>query len=242
MPNIVSRVIVLFVLVTSSVFASGICQCPPSIFGNINGNSIPSGTFTITALVSGGYTIDGRLIDPAFQFSLHSSTDPDPAVGFDMDISGDPTVQLTILQPYLGGPFPAFVTNGFGSLTDGNADGIATLTNSFIRTTVTGPGIVGSIVSQIDLNCVATGPPGFQNIPCNPGQVFPFLQGPGAPDGLMRVDIQFTLSDFDGAFVRGTSILADAAAIPEPATDSFFVVGFLAFGGFAIRRKRRSHS
>ena len=77
MPNIVPRVIVLFVLVTSSVFASGICQCPPSIFGQINGNPIPSGTFTVTPVQGGGYTIDGTLFDPAFQFSLRSSTNPD---------------------------------------------------------------------------------------------------------------------------------------------------------------------
>src|SRR5262245_3070407 len=162
------RLIVLFVLLTSSVFASGICQCPPSIFGQINGIPIPSGTFTVTPVTAGGYTIDGTLTDPAFQFSLQASTNPDPAVGFDMDISGDPTVQLTILQPFLGGPFPTFVTNGFGALTDGNGDGIATLSGSFIRTTVTGPGITGAIVNQIDLNCVATGPAFFQNLPCNP--------------------------------------------------------------------------
>jgi hypothetical protein len=193
-------------------------------------------------VAAGGYTIDGNLIDPAFQFSLHAGTNPDPAVEFDMGISGDPTVQLTIQQVYLGGPFPTFFANGFGALSDGNGDGIATLTNAFIRTTVTGPGIDGAIVSQIDLNCVATGPPGFANLPCNntvpstfqfPGRAFPFQE---VPDGLLRVDIQFTLSDLDAARVNGTSILAVAA--PEPATGVLFAAGLLGFAGFAMRRKR----
>ncbi len=162
------RVIILFVLFASSVFASGICQCPPSIFGQINGNAIPAGAFTVNAVTGGGYTIDGTLTDPTFQFSLHASTNPDPAIGFDMDISGDPTVQLTIMQFYLGGPYPNFFANGFGGLSDGNGDGIASLTNSFIRTTITGPGLDVPIVNQIDLNCVATGPAFFQNLPCNP--------------------------------------------------------------------------
>src|SRR5437016_1558483 len=234
------RLIALFVLLASSVFASGICQCPPSIFGQINGNPIPSGTFTVTAVEGAGYNIDGTLTDPTFQFSLHASTNPDPAIGFDMDISGDPTVQITIMQFYLGGPYPTFVANGFGGLSDGNGDGIASLTNSFIRTTVTGPGIDGAIVNQTDLNCVATGPAFFENLPCNPigpeslqsaSQLFPLAQM-----GLLQVDIQFTLSDFDATTVNGTSVLA--AATPEPATSALFAAGFLAFAGFAMRRKR----
>ena len=144
------RLIALFVLLATSVFAAGICQCPPSIFGQINGNPIPSGTFTVTAVEGAGYNIDGTLTDPTFQFSLHASTNPDPAIGFDMDISGDPTVQITIMQFYLGGPYPTFVANGFGGLSDGNGDGIASLTNSFIRTTITGPGIDVPIVNQTE--------------------------------------------------------------------------------------------
>ena len=235
------RLIALFVLLASSVFASGICQCPPSIFGQINGNPIPSGTFTVNPVTGGGYTIDGTLTDPTFQFSLHASTNPDPAIGFDMDISGDPTVQITIMQFYLGGPYPTFVANGFGGLSDGNGDGIASLTNSFIRTTITGPGIDGSIVSQTDLNCVATGPAFFQNLPCNPIVAESFQSASqffaqAGPMGLVQVDIQFTLSDFDATTVSGTSVLA--AATPEPATSALFAAGFLAFAGFAMRRKR----
>src|SRR5437879_4077753 len=154
------RLIALFVLLAGSVFASGICQCPPSIFGQINGTDIPSGMFIINAVEGAGYTIDANLTgtSPAFQFSLHASTNPDPAIGFDMDISGDPTVQLTIKQEYLGGPYTNFVFSGFGGLSDGNGDGIASLTNSFIRTTITGPRIDVPIVSQTDPTYVDTVP------------------------------------------------------------------------------------
>ena len=161
-----------------------------------------------------------------------------------MSISGDPTVHLTILQPYLGGPFSDLVGTGFGELSDGNNDGIATLADAFIRTTVSGPGIVGSLGSQIDLNCVATGPAGFEHGPC-PG-VPPNFQLVGQalnttdfPLSLLRMDIQFTLSDFDAVSMSGSSVLRVApTAVPEPASGALFTVGLLAFAGVSLRRKR----
>src|SRR5712692_8469664 len=222
------RFIVLLVLLTSSVYASGICQCPPSIIGKINGIDINPATFIVTSVGAAGYTIDANLTDPTFQFSLHVATNPDPAIGFDMSISGDPTVQLTILQFYLGA-FPSLAATGFGGISDGflgqHGDGTAFLREAFIRTTVTGPGIVGSLVNQIDMNCEASGPLYFKNAPCPSLQPASFQvasQGLGSSDlplGLLQMDINFHLSDFDAITLRGSSVLV---AAPEPATSALF--------------------
>jgi hypothetical protein len=118
------------------------------------------------------------------------------------------------------------------------------LTDAFVRTTVTGPGIVGSVVSQIDLNCVATGPAFFQNLPCinilaEASQLT--SQGLGTSDaleGLLRMDIQFTLSDFDAVTVGGSSVLSDTTAVPEPATGALFALASVAFA--RLRRRRAS--
>jgi hypothetical protein len=235
--SILMALTVLAISSTSSVYASGICFCPPKVSGQVNQNPIPSGTFAIISLAE-GYNIYGAVADPTYSLALNVTTNPDPSIAFDLAISGDPTVQLTITQVYLGGPFPNLVINAFGGLSDGNGDGIATLTDAFVRTTVTGQGIAGSLVSQIDLNCVATGPAFFQNLPCL--NLVPASLGVSTSDfvsGVLQVDIQFTLSDFDAVTVNGSSVLSGTTAVPEPA--SLLLLG-TAVGGAILRRRART--
>jgi hypothetical protein len=115
--------------------------------------------------------MDLNINDPAFLINLHSTTNPDPAIGFGLSISGDPILDITITQVFMGGPDPNLFTSGFGTLIDGingtNGNGAASLTNAFIKTTVFGDGLPA--VQQIDLNCAFAGQPLYSqsSIPCS---------------------------------------------------------------------------
>ena len=235
------RLTTVFILLVTSVYGAGVCQCPPSIIAIINGTNY-SNNFVISTLNDNlGYNINGSITDPLFTFSLNVNTQPDPEVDFGMSIGGDPDVSIIITQTFLGGPFPNFVTSASGTITDADNDGHASLLGSpYIQTTF----VNGVLVGQVNTGCDLTGAPGFTS-PCpltvtSPSGSLPrsqFFTSSALPaHGILELDIGFTLSDGDATTLNGFSQIN--ADVPEPGAGFLFATGLLALAGLASRRRK----
>lgn len=246
MARIIALLFLSTILSTGSAFAAGICICEPGISGTINGYDIldqqryPDALQRVN-LGAAGYSLDLEINDPAFVFSLVAETNPDPAIGFGLRISGDPVVDITITQVFLGGPYPNLFASTVGSLTDGLngtlGNGAASLTDAYIRTSVFGSGGLLSPQGELNfaLDCAfASQSLYFQaSIPCSPQAES--LSFDASAGGILQVKIHFNLSDFDAVAMNSTSVIS--AAVPEPGTSALLAAGLLALAGYAWRRK-----
>jgi hypothetical protein len=233
------RFLAVFVWLSSSVYGAGICLCKPTLFLSVNDVVYSTDqNFSITTLPANqGYLISGGVVssdpqNPAnnFALSLSITTNPDPAIGFDFSISGDPTVHMVITQFFLGGPFDTLVTAGGATLSDGNGDNQASLFGApYLQTKVN-----GVVQNQLNLDCNVTGPSG----PCPPPQPSQIASQISASDfGTLELDINFHLSDGDGAVLNGSTVLS---AVPEPATGMLLATGLLGFAGLVWRRRKKA--
>jgi hypothetical protein len=230
----------LFILLVSSVYGAGVCQCPPSIIALINGTNY-SNNFVVTTLSNNqGYNINASISTNLFQFAMNVNTQPDPEIDFGMSISGDPDVSIIITQTFLGGPFPNFFSTSSGTITDANNDGHASMLGSpYIQTTF----VNGVLVGQQNTGCDLTGSAGF-TAPCPSASLAASALGGQfnasalPPHGILELDIAFSLSEGDAATLTGSSVIS-AAAVPEPAAGFLFATGLLAVAGLGFRRLRR---
>jgi hypothetical protein len=222
------RLPALFVLATCSVCV-GICQAAPGIVAVINGSDY-SNSFIVSPIAQ-GYSITGSISNDFFTFAFDATTDADPSIDYQLSIGGDPTVQLTILQPYLGGPFPLFTGRSNVTITDANHDGRASMLGSpFINTAM----VDGVLAGQYDTGCDLTGTPGF-TVTCPVSQI----QGVASASirselvvQKMELEIEFSLSDGDFAPLNGCAALS----VPEPATGASMASALvLLSAGFALR-------
>ena len=130
------RLLGLLIVAGSGFFASNasgttFCQCPPSIFATVNSVPIAAGDFITTSLPgNAGYQITANINNPTYTLILDVTTNSDPSISFGIAISGDPTVDIIITQPFLGGPFPTLTLTGSASLSDTSGDGAASLSGS----------------------------------------------------------------------------------------------------------------
>src|SRR6476660_1119588 len=85
----------------------GICQAAPSIVAVIDGDDY-SNSFVVTP-VAQGFSIAASISSDRFTFVFDAITNahPDPDITYSLSIGGDPTVDMTITQVYLGGPYPS---------------------------------------------------------------------------------------------------------------------------------------
>ncbi len=222
------RFLALFSFAICSVYG-GICLAAPSIVAVINGADY-SDRFVVTPIAQ-GYSITGSFSNNDFTFAFDATTKADPDINYHLSIGGDPTVQLTILQPFLGGPFPVFVGSSMATITDANLDGRAFLLGSpLINTAI----INGVLAGQYDTGCDLTGTPGF-TAAC-PSSRFQGLAassiGSTVVGQTMELKLGFSLSDGDFATLNGFGVLS----VPEPAAGSLLASGLLA-AWIALRRR-----
>ncbi len=219
------RSFALLGLAICSVYG-GVCQAAPSITAVIDGVDY-SNSFVVSSIAQ-GYSISGSLSNALFTFTFDATTDADPGINYRLSIGGDPTVEITIQQVYLGGPYLSFVGTSIATITDANLDGHASLTGLPFINTVT---VDGAIVGQYDDGCDLTGAPGL-TATCPLSQVDD--SGPNLVDPTIQLKIAFSLTDGDFVTLNGSTSLN----VPEPATVSLMMSGLLAAGG--TLRKRRA--
>jgi hypothetical protein len=197
----------------------GVCQAAPSVVAVIDGVDY-SNSFAVTPIAQ-GHAISASISNRLFTFAFDATTDADPGINYHLSIGGDPTVQLTIQQFYLGGPFPVFAGSSIATITDANQDGHVSLLGSpFIDTAI----VDGVLAGQYNTGCDLTAAPGF-TATC-PSSQFQASVSSSAVTQTMELKIAFTLSDGDFAALSGSASLS----VPEPATSCLIVCGLLAVG------------
>jgi hypothetical protein len=165
---------------------------------------------------------------------LNASGSPDPflnyAVGFINPFAATTSFTLTILMPYVGGPYNSLTLSHSSNATDGNASGGATVGLN-VDPNVANALLDGVIETGLDTGCTIIPPPNSQT--CFAGADSTVAVASGAA-GTFGVRLDFTLSPGDLYAATGRVEL-DNSAIPEPSTYFFIGTGLAALVAFRRR-------
>jgi hypothetical protein len=187
-----------------------------------------------------------------FRVVLSGVLDPDPSIAWGIavtDFGAPTTFSFTFTTPIVPTGNPSIVTGSVsGGLTDATGNGVS------ITPAVALGDPDGDTIAELQVNEVGVGgPPVFTNMGVDVGSAVSFGPGvPGAnytygsfaagpiagPPGVwtsLQSNISFTLSG--GGDIA--SLTGFASIVPEPSSVALAVMGALALGGVALRRRKR---
>jgi hypothetical protein len=159
-------------------------------------------------------------IDPFLNYS----------VGFVNPFSSTTTYVLTILMPYVGGPYNEMTLSHSSTVTDSDSSGAATV--SLDADAHVANAVLDAVVTTgLGTGCAMTPPPNPQTCFSGPDSTVAVAS---AASGVFGIRLNFQLSANDSYSTTGRVDLANAAAVPEPTTVMLVATAMVA----TLRRRR----
>jgi hypothetical protein len=172
---------------------------------------------------------------PVQNISVVGQTDPfiNYAVGFINPFNSQTAFVLTLIVPYVGGPYNQSKLSHSSTATDGDDSGGATvgLNTELHKASALVDGVV---VTGLATGCSITPPPSSQSCFTGADSIVPVVSG---ATGTLAVRLSFTLSPNDSYSATGKHTLENSS-VPEPSTFLFVGAGLLAVGALGRRVTR----